>query len=257
VRHLAKGSRSERLPPLPLNAWLRYDLIRRGLRKRAAAGCSVLEIGAGAGALSARLARRHEYTGVEPDPVAFATAAGRLRHQEGARILCGDSSALESDALFDVVCSFEVLEHLEDDRAALLDWRQRLRPGGLLALSVPARPRRFGLHDRVVGHYRRYDARGLEELLSACGFVDVRIYTFGFPLGYALEAARNGIARFASRRADSSMAEQTAASGRWLQPPEQIGWLTAGLSAPFRLLQRPFARTRLGTGLVAFARCPT
>jgi hypothetical protein len=52
------------------------------------------------------------------------------------------------------------------------------------------------------------------------------------------------------------MEEQTAASGRWLQPPDGVGWLTASVAAPFRLLQRPFTRTRLGTGLVAFARAP-
>jgi hypothetical protein len=52
------------------------------------------------------------------------------------------------------------------------------------------------------------------------------------------------------------MEEQTAASGRWLQPPEAIGWLTAAVAAPFRLVQRPFAGTRFGTGLVAVARRP-
>jgi SAM-dependent methyltransferase len=256
IAHSKAGVRRESFPSLPLNAWLRYDLIQRGLRERAADGSSLLEIGAGAGALSVRLASRYEYTGVEPDPVAFATAARRLRQKPAARMLCGDSSALEPDALFDVVCSFEVLEHIEDDRAALIDWRGRLHPGGILALSVPARPRRFGIHDRVVGHYRRYEAAGLDELFTACGFTDISVYSFGFPLGYALEGARNTVARFASSRASGSMAEQTAASGRWLQPPEGIGWLTAGATVPFRLLQRPFASTGLGTGIVAFARRP-
>lgn len=243
-------------PALPLNAWLRYDLISRALRELGPGIRSVLEVGAGAGALSVRLARRYDYTGLEPDQAAYATAADRLRGEGQAQILCDNSSALDPAASFDLVCSFEVLEHLEDDRAALLDWRSRLRGDGWLALSVPARPHRFGAHDRVVGHYRRYDARGLEELLAACGFVDIRVYSCGFPLGYALEAARNAIARHSASHASTPMAAQTAASGRWLQPPESIGWLTAALALPFRLLQRPFARTRLGTGLVAVARRP-
>ena len=242
-----------RQPPLPLNAWLRYDLIDRSLRKLPPDIHTVLEIGAGAGAIGARLARRYDYTGLEPDPVAFARAVERLGPN---RLVCGDSSALDEEASFDLVCSFEVLEHLEDDRAALLDWRDRLRDGGWLAMSVPARPRRFGAHDRVVGHYRRYDTRTLGSLLCECGFVDVSVRTCGFPLGYALEAARNAIARRSARHAVGSMAEQTAASGHWLQPPDQIAWLTAAAAAPFRLLQRPFARTLLGTGLVAVARRP-
>ncbi|HTR32688.1 MAG TPA: methyltransferase domain-containing protein [Gaiellaceae bacterium] len=244
---------ADALPPLPLNAWLRYDLIDRSLRELPPDVHTVLEIGAGAGAIGARLARRYEYTGIEPDPAAYARAAERLGAE---RIVCGDSSALDPASAFDLVCSFEVLEHLEDDRAALLDWRGRLREGGFIALSVPARPNRFGPHDRVVGHYRRYDAHMLARLLEDCGFVDVRVRTCGFPLGYALEAARNLIARLHARRGGASMAEQTAASGRWLQPPDAIAWLTAAVAAPFRLLQRPFARTLLGTGLVAVARRP-
>ena len=244
-------------PPLPLNAWLRYDLIGLALRRLGPDVHTVLEVGAGAVALSVRLARRYEYTGLEPDPVAYATAARRLRDEPYATILREDTSALDPGTRFDLVCSFEVLGHIEDDRAALLDWQGRLRPGGWLALSVPARPRHFGAHDRIVGHYRRYDARGLTELLTACGFVDVRVTTLGFPLGYALEAARNVLARLSSSHAAGSMDEQTAASGHWRQPPEAIGWLMAAVALPFRLLQRPFARTRFGTGLVAVARRPS
>lgn len=240
-------------PPLPLNAWLRYDLIRRALRDAGSDIRTVLEIGAGAGAIGARLARRYDYLGLEPDPDAHARAAERLGAE---RVLCADSSVFAGGEEFDLVCSFEVLEHIEDDRAALADWRDRVRPGGAIALSVPARPHRFGAHDRVVGHYRRYDAQGLRLLLEECGFVDVRVLTCGFPLGYALEAARNTIARLTPERERQSMAEQTAASGRRLQPPDAIGWLTASVAAPFRLLQRPFARSRLGTGLVAVARRP-
>lgn len=243
-------------PPLPLNAWLRYDLIRRSLREHASNAHTMLEIGAGNGAIGARLARTYQYTGLEPDPTAFAKAETRIRRNSSAQIMCADSSALAPSASFDIVCSFEVLEHLEDDRSALDHWRTKVRPGGWLVLSVPARPKRFGRHDRVVGHYRRYDAPGLERLLRDCGFDDVRVRTCGFPLGYALEAARNMVARSARGRDVGSMQEQTAASGHWLQPPEAIGWLTAAVAAPFRLIQRPFARTRLGTGLVALAHRP-
>ncbi len=243
-------------PPLPLNAWLRYDLVQRFLRELGPEISSVVEIGAGQGGVAARLAQRYDYVGVEPDPLACSQASVRLRKAGRGRMVCGDVSALDPGATFDLLCSFEVLEHLEDDAGALVEWQRRLREGGWLLVSVPARPDRFGAHDRIVGHYRRYDAERLGELLVESGFVDPVVLTCGFPLGYALEAARNTIARLAVSRGSASMEEQTAASGRWLQPPDRIGWLTAAVTAPFRLLQRPFVKTGLGTGLVALARRP-
>ena len=64
-------------PPLTLSAWLRYDLIERALAGLPAIE-SVLEIGAGEGALGTRLAARYDYTGVEPDPLACAKARRRM-----------------------------------------------------------------------------------------------------------------------------------------------------------------------------------
>jgi SAM-dependent methyltransferase len=243
-------------PPLPLNAWLRFDVVQKVLRMLDRDVTSVLEVGAGEGAVGVRLASRYDYTAVEPDPLAFERAAARLHAIGRGEIVLGDVSALPPDATFDLLCSFEVLEHLEDDVSALAEWRRRVREGGWILVSAPAHRHRFGPHDRIVGHHRRYDPEDMAGALEAAGFVDPVVLTSGFPFGYALEVGRNMIGRHASARSGSSMEEQTAASGRWLQPPDGIGWLTAAISAPFRVLQRPFARTRLGTGIVAFARAP-
>ena len=243
-------------PPLPLNAWLRFDFVQRILRTLGREVTSVLEVGAGAGAVGVRLALDYDYTAVEPDADAFERAASRLRAIGRGEIVLGDVSALAPDAVFDLLCSFEVLEHLEDDVSALTEWRRRVREGGWILVSAPAHRHRFGPHDRIVGHHRRYDPEDMAQLLEAAGFVDPVVLTSGFPLGYALEVGRNAIGRLASTPSSASMEQQTAASGRWLQPPDGIGWLTAGISAPFRVLQRPFARTRLGTGIVALATAP-
>jgi hypothetical protein len=59
----------------------------------------------------------------------------------------------------------------------------------------------------------------------------------------------------AAREAEvESRRERSAASGRWMQPSDRFAWTRRLTSAPFRLLQRPFARTGLGTGIVALAR---
>jgi SAM-dependent methyltransferase len=167
----------------------------------------------------------------------------------------GDISALRPDDRFDLVCAFEVIEHIEDDAAALAEWRDRLRPGGWVLLSTPAQPQRFDAGDRLAGHFRRYERQGLAGLLHSTGFENALVWSYGFPLGYALESVRNVLARRQEPKL-GSIAERTAASARYLQPPEGLGWMTRALSAPFRLAQLPFVDTDLGIGFVARARRP-
>jgi SAM-dependent methyltransferase len=236
--------------PLPLNAWLRFDGISRALRRTSGVE-RVLEIGPGVGAIGARLASRYRYTAVELDPEAAAIAHDRIAPL-GGTVLSGDESLLPPHESFDLVCAFEVLEHVEDDGAALRSWRNRVRPGGWILLSVPAHQHRFGPHDRLVGHFRRYDRDGLDTLLAVNGFEPTESIMCGFPLGYALETARNGIGRLVSPA--DTMDERTAASGRWLQPSPRVGALMQAATLPFRVVQRPFCRTSLGTALVALAR---
>ena len=172
----------------------------------------------------------------------------------------GEVRNIRVDALgpeqFDLVCAFEVLEHLEDDAAAVRQWAARLQPGGWLLLSVPAHQRRYGPADELVGHFRRYDPVAMAGLLARCGLTDIEVRQYGFPLGYALEAGRNLIGRRRLAAAPAgSVAERTAASGRLLQPASRTrDTATRYGTAPFRLLQRSFPGTGTGTGLVAAAR---
>jgi len=251
------------LPPLTANAWLRWDVVRRQLPVGA---CSVLEIGCGQGAVGARFAAAgYDYVGVEPDPLSAAVARQRLAALGRGEVRT-DLGTLALDRTFDLVCAFEVLEHVDDDRAALLDWVALLRPGGILVLSVPAYAARFAAADVHVGHVRRYDPPVLVELARSAGLVDVRTILYGMPLGYLLEAARNSLARRAAAAVSrtgsaagghdrSPPAERTSGSGRWHQPDAAA--LTPALkaaTAPFRLLQRAFPHR--GTGLVLRARRP-
>ena len=117
------------------------------------------------------------------------------------------TAALEPGRTFDLVCAFEVLEHIEDDETALRDWVRLIRPGGHLLLSVPADPSRFGPMDEHAGHFRRYSVDRLTALAENVGLVDVRATVYGWPLGYALEAVRNRLdARRPSASPDASKA---------------------------------------------------
>lgn len=242
-----------KLPPLTLNAWLRYGVVSRLLDSLGDVR-SVLEVGAGQGAVGTRLALRYDYVGVEPDPISCARLKDRLDRAGRGEGVCGGVAALDSGRNFDLVCAFEVLEHIEDDVAALVEWRDYVRPEGWVLVSVPARPAHFGVADELAGHHRRYAPEDVRRLVAAAGFADLRMKTYGFPAGYVLESGRNFAAK-RSRRGGSIL-ERTSASGRWLQPGDGIGWATQAATAPFRALQRPFENTELGTGLVVLAHRP-
>ncbi|MDO8143952.1 bifunctional 2-polyprenyl-6-hydroxyphenol methylase/3-demethylubiquinol 3-O-methyltransferase UbiG [Isoptericola sp. 178] len=259
-----------RFAPLAPRAWLRWDVVRRLLP---ATRSTVLEIGCGQGGVGMRIAVRHDYTAVELDGDSWRIACERVAAVDpDARVLHGDLTVLPPEERFDVVCAFEVIEHVEDDAAALVEWAARVRPGGMLLLSTPADPDRFGPWDEMAGHYRRYDPDDLRELLSAAGLADVVVRRYDAPLGYLLEAVRDRLARRQPVRAgaqapagadvpagapssDPGLAARTADSGRRLQPRARLtGIATAVGTWPFRLLQR--ALPHAGTGLVAVGTRP-
>nr|WP_246256510.1 class I SAM-dependent methyltransferase [Isoptericola halotolerans] len=215
----------------------------------------VLEIGCGQGAVGVRLAAAgHRYTGVELDATSAEVASGRLAAAglEGG-IVHGDAAELAPGDEFDVVCAFEVLEHLEDDAGALAQWVRLLRPGGLVLVSTPAWPARFGPMDAAVGHHRRYEPAQMRALLAGAGLTDVGGRLYGAPLGYALEAVRNQVARRRLEGDGTTTAERTARSGRLFQPGSAVGGAGVAVATwPFRVVQRALPRT--GPALVAWGR---
>ncbi len=92
--------------------------------------------------------------------------------------LTGPAPAEMTSRSFDTVVCLNVLEHIEDDQFALLQMRSVLARDGQLALLVPAHRLLYGEFDRAVGHYRRYERRGLKSLLEKCGFNILSLRSF-------------------------------------------------------------------------------
>ena len=244
----------DQLAPLTPNAWLRYDLIRRMIPSSVE---DILEIGCGMGALGVRLSAQYDYLGLEPSGESFAVAEERMARGGGRgevrNVLAED---LPAEDRFDLVCAFEVLEHIEDDAGALKSWAGRVRPGGYLLLSVPAHQSRFSTGDEIAGHFRRYEPTGMTALLESTGFTQVEVREYGMPLGYLLEAGRNLVGRRRLAAAPGATKEElTGASARLLQPRGALyGSVARFGTAPFRYVQRGFPRA--GTGLVVRAKLP-
>jgi SAM-dependent methyltransferase len=87
------------------------------------------------------------------------------------------------DASLDFIYSSNVLEHIDDDVATLIELRRKLRIGGRLFLYIPAFQALFSAMDRAVGHFRRYDRTMLDDKLRAAGFAVEDIY-YADVLGY-------------------------------------------------------------------------
>lgn len=73
------------------------------------------------------------------------------------------------DGAFDLVCAFEVFEHVPEDEALFTEIARVLAPGGVLFFSCPMNPDYFTYYDEVVGHVRRYRADDLPQRLARSG----------------------------------------------------------------------------------------
>jgi SAM-dependent methyltransferase len=156
----------------------RRDLLRRELSAHGPYR-SAVDVGCGIGAnLPVLQELAAAVVGVDPNPDAVRWSAGR---RGGSKIVLGSAAALDlADASADLVVCLDVLEHIEDDRAALREIRRILVPGGLLMVTVPAHPHLWNDNDQFSHHVRRYRKRDLAARLS-----DWKVLEIGYWNGFA------------------------------------------------------------------------
>lgn len=71
-----------------------------------------------------------------------------------------------SHGLFDTIILVHVLEHIENDREALTHLHSLLKPGGKILIEVPAMPFLFSVHDKMLGHFRRYNKKNFRKMVD-------------------------------------------------------------------------------------------
>ena len=149
---------------------------------------AVAEVGAGIGTFSERIidAGAERLLAVEPEPAPSAALEQRLGSDPRVTIVresLPHAPSLRAQS-FDLVVCQNVLEHIEDDGAAVQAMAAALARGGRLVLLVPAHPRLYGRLDREFGHRRRYTRRRLAGVVEAADLTIVSLRSFNL-LGIA------------------------------------------------------------------------
>ena len=136
-------------------------------------GQTVLEIGAGIGNLTAQLIPRVLYWATDINPLYLMYLENVGRNRPYMKVGFTDAEKIATypeDQKFDTVICLNVVEHLADDRGAMLNIRSALASGGRAIILVPCGPGLYGTLDEVLGHERRYTRESLKELVLGANF---------------------------------------------------------------------------------------
>lgn len=215
----------------------RHDLVLGFMNRlyRGRSDLSILDIGCGTGAMSRKLDRFGVVISADFSPLALEFG----KRRELRRLCASDAMRLPFQSRsFDVVVALDVLEHVQDDRAALSEFHRVLKPNGRVIATVPAYPSLWSGHDVALMHFRRYVASEVRERFQAARF-RIEKLTYAMTLLYPLV----WVARRLSRRRDGPPRSSL------VSVPRTINRILVGLLAgENRLLRRiglPFGVTVL------------
>jgi SAM-dependent methyltransferase len=192
----------------------------------------ILEIGCGTGHNLPMLAQFGEIDAIEIDETARAKASERLGKPVGTAPLPELQGVAPGS--YDLVAVLDVIEHVEDDVAALKAIATALKPGGKILITVPAHQWMWSAHDVVNHHKRRYSKAGFVALLEKSGLRGRKLGYFNsllFPVAVA--------ARFAGKLMGKDDSDDSP-------PPKPLNTLFEGI---FRLERHMVGRMPLPPGL--------
>lgn len=163
----------------------RRDILSDFLTREAALPqqARILEIGCGTGHNLPMLAQFGTVDAIEIDPAARDVAGKRLGKPVGDAPLPALPGVPAKH--YDLIAVLDVVEHIEDDVAALQAMRERLAPGGKILITVPAHQWMWSAHDVVNHHHRRYSKDSLQKVIAAAGLRSQKLGYFNsllFPL---------------------------------------------------------------------------
>jgi len=150
------------------NKWV-FDMYKEFVGKR------VLDIGSGYGTFINFISNKEYVAAIEPSEECYNYLTARFSSKKNIELVKADVTAPETlgglrEKGIDTVICLNVLEHIEDDKKAVRNIREVMKPGGKFILFVPALNAIYGTLDEALGHYRRYEKKELELMLNEAGF---------------------------------------------------------------------------------------
>jgi SAM-dependent methyltransferase len=207
---------------------------------------SLLEVGCGTGFVLDGIRAAHPAMRCAGGEI-FLSGLRAARRRLGADtlLLRMDARRIPFREEFDLVAAFDVLEHIEDDRAALAEIFRAVKPGGGILLSVPQHPWLWSRADDVACHQRRYRRGELARKVREAGFEILFQTSFVTTLLPAFI-----LQRFLERR------NPDAAPGAGLTPPAPVNAALEAVLTFERLVIRCGFRLPLGSSRFLVARRP-
>lgn len=158
------------------------------------------DCGAGTGTFAAEMAPRCRVLAIDDHEESLALARQKLGPE---RVRYGSCTHLPLEAAsVDVLTALDVIEHVQNDRAAVAEFARVTRPGGLVVITVPALMVLWSDWDVALHHFRRYTRPGLLDVVPRdafeivhCAYVNVA----AFPLVLAVRKWRALKARLGAR----------------------------------------------------------
>lgn len=193
-----------RLAEFEQNYWWhqgRLEIIQNYMKRasRNNPNSAILNVGCGTGGTIDMLEKFGKVDNVDTSDEAIAFM-NRLGH--GSITKVDDIDLPFGDKIYDIVGAFDVLEHIEDHRCALSEWKRVLKDDGAIVVTVPAYQWLWSQHDVSMHHWRRYTVKSLKAVAAEAGLKPERVsyaISFSLPLVVGFRLGN----RFLRRRTDS------------------------------------------------------
>lgn len=164
----------------PNNFWFcsRNRLIVWALRRYFPKAKNFFEIGCGTGFVLSGIKNAFPGMSLYGSDIYIAGLIHARERLEKVELFQMDARKIPFEDEFDVIGAFDLLEHIEEDEAALLQMHKGICCGGGIILTVPQHSFLWSRVDEYACHVRRYNARELKNKVERAGFKVVDMISF-------------------------------------------------------------------------------